>query len=51
VNFFVFLGPSGYLFGDEYFEVVLLRRLDRTATPAAYRCDDLRRVEPDLLAS
>ena len=30
-KFFVFLGPSGYLFGREYFEVVALRRLDRTA--------------------
>ncbi len=28
VNFFVFLGLNGYLFGREYFEVVALRRLD-----------------------
>ena len=34
-KFFVFLGLSGYLFGREYFEVVALRRLDRTATLAA----------------
>jgi len=32
INFFVFLGLNGYLFGREYFEVVALRRLDRTAT-------------------
>jgi uncharacterized protein involved in cysteine biosynthesis len=31
INFFVFLGLNGYLFGREYFEVVALRRLDRTA--------------------
>jgi CysZ protein len=31
INFFVFLGLNGYLFGREYFEVVSLRRLDRTA--------------------
>jgi CysZ protein len=35
INFFVFLGLNGYLFGREYFEVVALRRLDRTATGAA----------------
>jgi len=35
INFFVFLGLNGYLFGREYFEVVALRRLDRTATRAA----------------
>jgi len=35
LNFFVFLGLNGYLFGREYFEVVALRRLDRTATLAA----------------
>ena len=29
MNFFVFLGLNGYLFGREYFEVVALRRLDR----------------------
>jgi len=34
-NFFVFPGLNGYLFGREYFEVVALRRLDRTATLAA----------------
>jgi CysZ protein len=37
INFFVFLGLNGYLFGREYFEVVALRRLDRTATGAARR--------------
>jgi CysZ protein len=31
INFFVFLGLNGYLFGREYFEVVALRRLDLTA--------------------
>jgi uncharacterized protein involved in cysteine biosynthesis len=35
INFFVFLGLNGYLFGREYFEVVALRRLDRTATRTA----------------
>jgi CysZ protein len=30
VNFFVFFGLNGYLFGREYFEVVALRRLDPT---------------------
>ncbi len=35
INFFVFLGLNGYLLGREYFEVVALRRLDRTATRAA----------------
>lgn len=34
INFFVFLGLNGYLFGREYFEVVALRRLDVTATRA-----------------
>ena len=34
-KFFVFLGPRGYLFGREYFEVVALRRLDRTAARTA----------------
>ena len=29
INFFVFLGLNGYLFGRTYFEVVALRRLDR----------------------
>lgn len=38
MNFFVFLGLNGYLFGREYFEVVALRRLDRTATRAARHC-------------
>jgi CysZ protein len=37
VNFFVFLGINGYLFGREYFEVVALRRLDRHAARAARR--------------
>lgn len=37
INFFVFLGLNGYLFGREYFEVVALRRLDPTATRAARR--------------
>jgi CysZ protein len=35
VNFFVFLGVNGYLFGREYFEVVALRRLDPIAVRAA----------------
>ena len=35
LNFFVFLGLNGYLFGREYFEVVALRRLDPTAARAA----------------
>jgi uncharacterized protein involved in cysteine biosynthesis len=34
INFFVFLGLNGYLFGREYFEVVALRRLDPTETGA-----------------
>jgi len=50
-NFFVFLGLNGYRFDREYFEVVALRRLDRTATPAARRFADLRRTYPHLLAS
>jgi len=37
INFFVFLGINGYLFGREYFEVVALRRLDPTAARAARR--------------
>jgi CysZ protein len=37
INFFVFLGLNGYLFGREYFEVVALRRLDQTATRAMRR--------------
>jgi uncharacterized protein involved in cysteine biosynthesis len=37
VNFFVFLGINGYLFGREYFEVVALRRLDPIAVRAARR--------------
>jgi CysZ protein len=37
INFFVFLGLNGYLFGREYFEVVALRRLDPTAAWAARR--------------
>jgi CysZ protein len=35
INFFVFLSLNGYLFGREYFEVVALRWLDRTAARAA----------------
>jgi CysZ protein len=31
INFFVFLGLNGYLFGREYFEVVALRRLEPNA--------------------
>jgi CysZ protein len=31
LNFFVFLGLNGYLFGREYFEVVALRRLEPDA--------------------
>jgi CysZ protein len=31
LNFFVFLGLNGYLFGREYFEVVALRRLEPVA--------------------
>jgi CysZ protein len=38
INFFVFRGRNGYLFGHEYFEVVALRRLNRTATRAARQC-------------
>jgi CysZ protein len=34
INFFVFLGLNGYLFGREYFEVVALRRFDLTAVRA-----------------
>jgi uncharacterized protein involved in cysteine biosynthesis len=34
LNFFVFLGLNGYLFGRQYFEVVALRRLDMAATRA-----------------
>lgn len=34
VNFFVFVGLNGYLFGREYFEVVALRRLDPTTARA-----------------
>lgn len=37
LNFFVFLGLNGYLFGREYFEVVALRRLDPMAIRAARR--------------
>jgi CysZ protein len=37
VNFFVFLGLNGYLFGREYFEVVALRRLDPIAARVARR--------------
>jgi CysZ protein len=34
LNFFVFLGLNGYLFGREYFEVVALRRLEPHAARA-----------------
>src|SRR6266851_270336 len=34
MNFFVFLGLNGYLFGREYFEVVALRRLELTTVRA-----------------
>jgi len=34
LNFFVFLGLNGYLFGREYFEVVALRRLELRAARA-----------------
>jgi uncharacterized protein involved in cysteine biosynthesis len=34
INFFVFLGLNGYLFGRAYFEVVALRRLDRGTAKA-----------------
>jgi CysZ protein len=37
LNFFVFLGLNGYLFGREYFEVVALRRLEPTAARALRR--------------
>ncbi len=37
VNLFVFLGINGYLFGREYFEVVVLRRLGPIAARAARR--------------
>ena len=37
INFFVFLGINGYLFGREYFEVIALRRLDPIAARAARR--------------
>jgi CysZ protein len=37
VNFFVFLGLNGYLFGREYFEVVALRRLEPMAARALRR--------------
>jgi len=64
-NFFVFLAPSGYLFGRKYSEVVALRRLDRMAIRPVYqriaqhvpcvgavcRFEGLRRIEPHLLAS
>jgi hypothetical protein len=45
INFFVFRGRNGYLFSHEYFEVVALRRLNRTATRAARHCT-ARRVLP-----
>ena len=34
INFFVFLGLNGYLFGRAYFEVVAFRRLDRGTAKA-----------------
>jgi len=37
LNFFVFVGINGYLFGREYFEVIALRRLDRIAAREARR--------------
>jgi len=37
LNFFVFVGINGYLFGREYFEVIALRRLDPIAARAARR--------------
>jgi CysZ protein len=37
LNFFVFLGLNGYLFGREYFEVVALRRLEPDAARALRR--------------
>jgi hypothetical protein len=37
INFFVFLGLNGYLFGRTYFEVVALRRLDRGTARAVRR--------------
>jgi CysZ protein len=37
LNFFVFLGLNGYLFGREYFEVVALRRLEPVAARALRR--------------
>ncbi len=43
VNFFVFVGLNGYLFGRAYFEVVALRRLDPT-TAGALRARSAGRV-------
>ena len=37
INFFVFVGLNGYLFGREYFEVVALRRLDPVTARAVRR--------------
>lgn len=37
VNFFVFFGLNGYLFGRQYFGVVALRRFDRTEARALRR--------------
>ena len=37
LNFFVFLGLNGYLFGREYFEVVALRRLEPMAVRSLRR--------------
>ena len=42
LNFFVFLGLNGYLFGRGYFEVAALRRLDINATRAVRRRFALR---------
>jgi CysZ protein len=36
INIFVFLGLNGYLFGQEYFDVVALRRLDIGAAKAVH---------------
>jgi len=63
INFFVFLGLNGYLFGREYFEVVALRRLDRNAIQpvrvagpvvfvgVACLFESLRRIQPRPRAS
>ena len=38
-NLFVFYGLNGYLFGSEYFELVALRRLDRSAAQHARKAN------------